>query len=56
MGRREDGQVIVEYILMLAVAATLLGLMARGFRTTIFKVWETWTQEIAAPCPDCRKP
>jgi Flp pilus assembly pilin Flp len=49
----EGGQAVVEYILMLIMAVSLVALIAKGFRTTLFKLWTLFAQEISAGCPGC---
>lgn len=52
----ESGQAVLEYILMMGVAVSLLGLIATTFRRTVASVWKVWSAEIAAPCPKCAPP
>ena len=48
-----SGQVILEYVLMLALAVTLVVVFARGMRNSIYKLWKTIAREVAGPCPGC---
>lgn len=47
------GQVLVEYILMIALALSLMGFIGYSFRRITSFVWQQMTCEIAAPCPHC---
>lgn len=48
----ESGQVLVEYILMLALFVSVLVAIQTGLRTSIFKkVWVPFAKEISAACP-----
>ncbi len=47
----EDGQVLVEYILMLSVSIALLIAVQKSFRGSIFKVWKQFAIEVSAACP-----
>lgn len=52
----EQGQALVEYILILSAVVLVIGIFARGMRQTIVGVWKRWNLEIAAPCPGCKAP
>jgi hypothetical protein len=47
----EDGQVLVEYLLMLSVSLALLIGIQSSFRGSVFKVWKQFAIEISAACP-----
>jgi hypothetical protein len=47
----EDGQVLLEYILMLSLCLALLIGIQTSFRGTIFKVWKQFAVEVSAACP-----
>ncbi|HLE01519.1 MAG: hypothetical protein A2428_09105 [Bdellovibrionales bacterium RIFOXYC1_FULL_54_43] len=49
--RDENGQALVEYILMLSLAVMLVSIMAVGFRKLLFKLWEHMTQATVGPSP-----
>ena len=52
----EDGQAIVEYILMLSVMLSIVLIIGVGFRKSLFSVWTKLASEIAAACPNgCAK-
>ena len=52
----QEGQAIVEYILMLSLVATFVAILAKGFKAPLQGLWHLFTQEIAAPCPGCPSP
>jgi Flp pilus assembly pilin Flp len=54
--RDEQGQAIVEYILMLAMVISVVAIIATSFRKSIRLIWLQLTKEIAAGCPDCAPP
>ncbi len=49
----ERGQAVIEYILMLTVAVSIVGIIGFGFRKSLFKLWGSFTQDIVAACPGC---
>lgn len=49
----EEGQAVVDYILTLAIIVTVVTVLSLGFRTSLFKLWQTFAREISAACPDC---
>jgi Flp pilus assembly pilin Flp len=49
----EGGQAVVEYILMLAVALTIVITISQGMRGSLLGFWKTLSREIAAACPGC---
>jgi Flp pilus assembly pilin Flp len=53
MEKGEEGQAVIEYILMLVVTITIVSIIGIGFRKTLFRLWGKLTQEIAAACPGC---
>lgn len=54
--KAEDGQAMLEYILMLSVAVIVIGAFASGLRKVLIEIWERMAQDIAAPCPGCPPP
>ena len=54
--RDEGGQAIVEYVLALSVAISIVSIIATGFRKSLFKLWGFMTREIVAGCPGCKPP
>jgi Flp pilus assembly pilin Flp len=50
----EEGQAIVEYILMLVVVMSVVTILAVGFRKSIYSIWNLISRDVAAACPkDC---
>jgi Flp pilus assembly pilin Flp len=47
----EDGQVLIEYVLMLSLSVALLIGIQSSFRNSVFKVWKQFAIEISAACP-----
>jgi hypothetical protein len=54
--RSESGQAIVEYILILALALSLVSVIAIGLRKSMFSLWKFMATDITAPCPGCKNP
>ena len=57
MRQNEEGQAIVEYILMLLLAVSVVTILGFGFRKSVMTLWVSVTRDIAAACPqrDCQK-
>jgi hypothetical protein len=53
---KEKGQALVEFLLMLVLAMTVVAILSTGFRRSLFRIWEVITREVGAPCPDCAPP
>lgn len=53
LARDEEGQAIVEYLLMVSVTVMSVGVLGFGFRKTLFRLWQTFAQDITAACPGC---
>ena len=51
--RDEEGQAVVEYVLMLITAISVVALMGAGLRRSLFTVWEFFAKQISAACPGC---
>jgi Flp pilus assembly pilin Flp len=49
----ENGQAVVEYVLMLAVVVSVVSIMASSFRRILFQFWTQMSKEISAGCPKC---
>lgn len=54
LGQR--GQVLIEYILMLALVVTIVTVMSSTLKSSLFKLWEFYGKMVAAPCPGCPAP
>lgn len=52
----EGGQAVLEYILMVSVAVSVVMVIGTGFRRILIKLWEKMARDIAAPCPSCPPP
>lgn len=52
----DSGQAILEYILMLSLAVTIVGVFATGLRKALAAIWESMARTISAPCPGCPPP
>ena len=50
----EEGQAIIEYILLLSIILSLSGLMISGIHSTRDKMWKRFLCEISAACPTCK--
>lgn len=51
--KEEEGQVIVEYILMITVALAIVGTLGFAFRRIYQFLHQLMACEITAPCPHC---
>lgn len=50
----ERGQAVVEYILMLVLVISFVGMIAFGFRSSVVKLWQSFSRDVSAACPrDC---
>jgi hypothetical protein len=49
----QTGQAIVEFVLMTLLILVAVGIMAQGFRRSLFKLWGMMSREVAAACPGC---
>lgn len=53
LARDEEGQAIVEYLLMVSVTVIAVGALGIGFRKTLFALWQAFAKDITAACPGC---
>jgi len=53
---RESGQALVEFMLTLLLAISVVTALSFGFRKSLRKFWYTLAREISAPCPKCPPP
>ncbi|MFZ9594482.1 MAG: hypothetical protein ACO3A2_00185 [Bdellovibrionia bacterium] len=51
--RGEQGQALVEYLLMLLVAFSVVGSLSFGFKRILLRIWGVYHKEISSPCPSC---
>jgi Flp pilus assembly pilin Flp len=56
VAREEEGQALIEYVLLIAITISLVTLMATGLRKSVFGLWGFYTRAVAAPCPGCPGP
>ncbi len=52
----DQGQAIVEYVLMLAIVVSIIGVLGVGFRRALISLWEKMAKDISSPCPGCAPP
>jgi hypothetical protein len=50
----EQGQAILEYVLLLSIILTMAGLLMASVRSNRDKLWKRMLCEVSAACPDCR--
>lgn len=55
-GQNQVGQTILEYILLLAVATSVVLLINQGFRNIRNGLWMRIVCEVSAACPGCPPP
>lgn len=56
MAKNEEGQAVIEFIVVLLMAISVVGLMAAQFQRPMRTLWQTFGCEIAAACPSCPPP
>ncbi|MCM2324785.1 MAG: hypothetical protein NDJ90_16115 [Oligoflexia bacterium] len=56
MRKGESGQAVLEYVLMIALAVSIVALLGIGIRRSVIMVWDRMSRDIAAPCPRCPPP
>ncbi len=50
----QDGQAVLEYVLMLTMIMSVVTILAVGFRKSIYSVWDMISHDVSAACPkDC---
>ncbi len=47
----ENGQAVVEYILMVSLAVMAIGIIGVGFRKIVMSLWQSFFKDVAAACP-----
>lgn len=50
------GQAVIEYVLMVLVAMSMVFAFNYGLRNVALKLWMQMTCEVTAPCPHCPTP
>jgi hypothetical protein len=51
---KTSGQAVVEYVLMVTVAVSLVSVIGIGFRQNVVKIWIYYIGQISAACPGCK--
>ncbi len=51
--RKQLGQAMIEYMLMLALVVGVVSSTGFIFRKTVFKMWKFMSKQIAPGCPGC---
>ena len=49
----EDGQALVEFMLMMAVSISVVSIIGTAFRKSLLNIWKQLTGEITAACACC---
>jgi len=53
LAHAEEGQAVIEYVLMVSVTVAATGALAFGLRKTLFALWQVFAKDITAACPGC---
>ncbi len=56
MRKRQSGQAILEYILMVIMLAVTIAVVVRNTNLNLYCLWTGLARVIAAPCPHCKTP
>jgi len=56
MRQGKDGQVIVEYILVLLMALAIVAIIQSSFNVSVRGVWKKIAKDISKACPKCPDP
>jgi len=51
--RDQKGQALIEYVLMIFVVISVVGILGYGFREILLSVWQLMSCDITAACPSC---
>ena len=54
--RDDSGQAVVEYVLMVMLALSVVSVIGITFRKTVIRMWEMISKDVAAACPGCPPP
>ena len=49
----QSGQAVIEYVLMLLMALSIVSIIGIGFRKSLYRIWQSFAQDISAACPGC---
>jgi len=52
LSQNQEGQSLVEYVILLVVALSIVAIIGAGFRRTIFNLWLFYTKKVAPGCSD----
>jgi|GEM_PF-3193300 len=55
-GLGNQGQAIIEYVLLLSIILSMAGILIGGVRSSRDKLWKKMICEVSAACPDCHSP
>jgi hypothetical protein len=50
-GLGQSGQAMVEYVLMIVVALSILIVVSSGLKKTVIALWSYYFQKVSAACP-----
>lgn len=53
LAQDEEGQAVIEYVLMVSVTVGATGALAFGLRKTLLALWSSFAKDIQAACPGC---
>jgi hypothetical protein len=56
MRQGKDGQAVIEYVLTLLIALSILSVVIYGFNSSLRKTWRAIALDIAKACPKCPAP
>ncbi|MBI4404199.1 MAG: hypothetical protein HY537_08560 [Deltaproteobacteria bacterium] len=54
--RKNGGQAIIEYVLMVIMVAVVIAITIRSSNTTLYQYWTGLTRQVASPCARCETP
>lgn len=52
----QNGQAILEFILAMLIAVSIVSAFTMGMRRTVGRFWKQLTCEVVAGCPKCQAP
>jgi len=55
-GKKNGGQAILEYLLLIVMLAVTLAVVIRNTNRTIYRYWTGLANVVSLPCPDCSAP
>ncbi len=50
----QEGQAVVEYVLMLLMGVFLVTILTGGFKRVLYTSWTRIAKEVSAGCPTCQ--